>query len=192
MIRTILQSLHLFLLLAIPVSITAMQLIFGKEDSIVKMLGVAVTLAGVAWAGIIVVYSIVKGNRERVLADIWNSYRGLLCSTPFLIVSVTVFIIIESFLVTYTASYRSVEIWAEEDVTLYLNDEIGNKTTIGKISRGKITKVRLKIGTRHLAYQAVKSGGVGALPPVDIPYWFSEKEIPEIRINKAGAYEKLY
>lgn len=192
MIRTILQLLHLLSLFAIPVSYTTMQLIFGTDDSIVSMLGVTVTIAGVAWAGIIVVYTVVKGNRERVLSDIWNSYRNLLCSTPFLIASVIVFIIIESFLVIYTIPYRPIDIWSEEEVTVYLNDEIGNKITIAKIPAGKVKKIRLKVGTRHLAYQAVRSGNIGALSPVDIPPWFSKKETPEIRINKLGSYETLH
>lgn len=191
MLKTILQLLHLFLLAAIPVSYAAMQILFGGEDSVVIMLGIAISLTGVTWSGFVLVYSIVKGDRESVFRDLWNSYRALLCSTPFLIVSVVVFLSIESFLVANTVYYRPVDIWTEEDVILYLNDDIGKQTIIGKVIGGQTNKIRLKVGTRYLSYQALKSGSIGALPPINIPNWFSEKEIEEIRINKEEYYELL-
>ncbi|RLA98674.1 MAG: hypothetical protein DRG59_08675 [Deltaproteobacteria bacterium] len=190
-VLSLLQIAHLALLFVIPISFALLRLISGSEDATVKKLGVVVGLGGVAWASSLTIGAIIYGSKEPLLRSLWTSYRRLLSAYPFLVLSVAIFILAETFLLWNLVFYRPIKFYSTQDVMLLLNDKVGEVRQIGTLKSGVVTKIRLKIGVRYIAYQTVKDGRVRALPPIEVPAWWSAKPLQIIRIPGVKPYESL-
>jgi hypothetical protein len=186
---TLLQIAHLSLLFAIPITYALLGAVAGSEDNGFQKLGLLISIVGVAWGSAIAVASVVHGSKDSVFKTVWASYRKLLVSKLFLVASIFMFLLIESFLFWNLVFYRSVEFYSPDEVTLILNNDIGNPETIGNLKARTKTKLRLKVGSNFLAYRSIESNTIGSLPPIHVSPWWSNQPIETIRISKVVKYE---
>jgi hypothetical protein len=187
-----LQVTHLVLLFAIPVSFALLRFSSEGDDRTVQQINAVVSLVAAAWASSIVVAAVFYGSKEDGLKALWRSYRILLTHYFFLSISVGVFLIVELFLLWHFILYRPITFFSPEEVVLLLNDDVAHVIKIGTVKGGGNTTIRLKVGTRHLAFRTTQDGYIGVLQPINVPGWWSSQPAPVIRIPKSKPYEKLH
>lgn len=186
-----LRLAHLTLIFTIIITASILRITYGGEDIDVKNLEVLVSLAGVAWMAAISIAVVIHGDKRKVLKSWLSAYQSLLTNRSFLMVSIAVLLALQVFVLTNLLLYRPVQFYSATDVELILSDKPGSATTLGFIEAETLANIRLKIGVRHIAYKVPSTGGVGALPPMRVPGWWSNEVPPVVRIPELKTYEQL-
>ncbi len=183
------QITHLLFLFCIaPLWFLVMQT-SESDDTFPRMLSALVGLSGIVWASVLFVLAIRYGDKEQGPQKLFKLYRKLLESGTFLVASNLFLIVVAVTLAYQSAAYRQVEFTSSLRGTLLLSDKIDEQKIVGRLEANTAKKIRLRIGTRHLVFQA--DGVVVALAPQDIRPWWRDMGTPEVDIAvKDGKYEK--
>lgn len=190
-ILSTLQIVHLALLVLIPTTYTILVGTSAPNDRAILNLGIALGAGGAAWSGIVTVLAIARGSRDGVLQSLWVTYRALLIKLPFVVLTVLVLGAAQMLLSWQLFAYRSVRFLSAVNVDVLLNDQVGVSHLIGTVEANKETSLRLRLGTRHLAFRAVTTGDITVLPPVQIKPWWSRRDTPRLRVPLGKNYEML-
>jgi hypothetical protein len=145
----------------------------------------------VAWGSLVGVLSIRYGDKDEGAKRIFTYYRGLLASPRFLLVSDFVLLVAVTVIGYQALAYRQVTFTSPVGGKLVLNDIVGAPEVVGSLEANDAKPFRLKIGTRHLAFQSANS--IVALPPLNVPPWWTGGQAPEVEIAaRNDKYEKVH
>jgi hypothetical protein len=184
-----LQLVHLVLLFAVPIAYALLTTTGDSSDLNMQRLTKLTTILAVVWTSSVAVGAVLYGAKEDLLRSLWSSYRSMLMRYPFLVVSNLALALVAALLLWHLTAYRSVTFYADRDVTLILNDEVGEVVEVGRLTADTDSKIRLRIGTRHLAYRVLDSGAVGSLEPLEVPAWWSSRSLSIVRVSPEESYE---
>lgn len=163
------EVLHFCLLVTVPVLYATLVSLAGDGDSATRSVRVAAEVGSVAWAAIVVAFAIrTTTTSSDVKLRLASTYRSLLSHKAVLITLNTFLAILSVALIDQLAFYRPVHIRSTVDVYLYANDGPGDLKYLAYASANREITLRLRTGTRRIAYKSVDGRVVGALKPISV------------------------
>lgn len=184
------QIVHLVLLFLVAPLWFLVRQTSEPDDVFARTVSSVIGIAGIAWVSLLIVLAIRYGNKEEGTKRLFAHYRHLLASFEFLVVSDVVLIVGVSVLTHQTVAYRQVEFRAPVGGRLVVSDTPGSPEVLARLDPNAAKRVRLRIGTRHVAFQMEHS--VMALPPIDVLPWWCDATMPAVDINaKDEPYESV-
>lgn len=141
------------------------------------------------WLTFVVIYLIVHGFGSNPLESILNKVRSLFSIRSFLIISIFLFGVANTFLIYQLVGYRQVEFIADKKVRLYDNPEAGVIAEIGILNSNSPMKFRLKNGDHFIFFDILESGAKGSLERFEVLAFWKKQKMQRIKTD--NQYEKL-
>jgi hypothetical protein len=143
-----------------------------KHDQCRKIIDPTIAILSITWIGIVLIFTIISGNKNSFLNSLLSNYRELLIRPLFLYVSNIVLLFVIIFLCYQLIVFRQITFKSTYYTKIVDNSSPGKLILVANLKPNVDKKVRIKIGKHAFAFYQNDSQKLGGSLTIKIPPWW--------------------